>query len=400
MRLFVGLPLRLYYRVQHRGAKHFPPARQPALLLGNHPSIFDPFTAAIFVKRPICYVVGDDDLRFWAFRSLVNWVKVIPKTKYIPDLVTMRILLKRVKDGEIIGIAPEGGRNWDGETLPLNETLPRLVKKLKIPLICIKQRGSYLTWPRWSPRPRRGKIILDFDYLFESPEDIPEDETDIARIIEDKLVYCELEDPEITRIKYGCSRPAEHLELRLWLCPQCKKFFVLRSRGRELNCTHCDACWEFKGNGDFLLKRWGKYRTAESKNFSRYIDWVRYMDSSTIPLLRDIGKTGKTPLLSIPARMWSGSAEVLRRRSFRFQGEGEAALSTEFRMSFRRSGDESVLLDVPLYDIQGAHIAKNDRFEFFHEGKVYRFTFLGQSAYFWHFLTDKLRENASKSLAL
>lgn len=69
-------------------------------------------------------------------------------------------------------------------------------------------------------------------------------------------------------------------------------------------------------------------------------------------------------------------------------------------MSFRRSGDESVLLDVPLYDIQGAHIAKNDRFEFFHEGKVYRFTFLGQSAYFWHFLTDKLREDASKSLAL
>lgn len=395
MRLFVGLPLRFVYRIESRGARPFPPRGEPALLLANHPSALDPLTVSIFVKRPICYVVGDDNLRFWAFRMLVNWIKVIPKTKFIPDIHTMRILLERVKDGQIIGIAPEGGRNWDGETLSLNETIPRLVRKLKLPLICIKHRGAYLTWPRWSTHSRRGKIIQEFNYLFKDPREIPEDEKLIAEMIEAKLGYSEMEDPEITSISFAGRNIAEHLELRLWLCPQCSCLFTLKSHGLFLSCASCGANWKFSGNGRFFLTHQGSKVSGESKTFSRYIDWVRFNDARTLPMLLELKKSGQSPLVTIPASLWSGSARVLRNRSFTFQGEGKVILTPDFKMKFTRSRDNSVLVEVPLVETQGAHIAKNDRFEFFLEGNVYRFTFAGQSAYFWRFLTNKLLERSS-----
>lgn len=194
LKIFIGLPLRLILRIRSEGQEDFPPPGQPAFVLAPHPNTLDPFIVAPFVKRPICFVVTDDDFRFGFTRMLLGWLKAIPTAKNAPDYNTMRMLIKAVKEGQLSGISSEGGRNWDGKTPPLNETIPRLVKKLRLPVICIKPRGTYLTWPRWTNWPRRGKIALEFSYLFKNPEDIPDDEAQIAQKISEKVCYSELDD--------------------------------------------------------------------------------------------------------------------------------------------------------------------------------------------------------------
>jgi len=392
LKIFVGLPLRLILRTRSEGKKHFPPPGQPAILIGNHTNTLDPFILSLYVKRPICLVVTDDDFRYKVFRILLGWLKIIPTAKSTPDSVTMRTLIKAVKQGQIIGISPEGGRNWDGEVPPLDATIPRLVKKLRLSVICVKTRGAYLTWPRWTNRPRRGRIILEFSHLFENPAEIPDDVAEIARMIDEKLRYSELEDPEITKHVFGHPNVAEHLELRLWVCPQCRNFFVLESKGRHLYCRRCGARWEFRGNGTFVLKRLGEPAAPEARNFKRYIDWAHYNDAVTMPMLLDRKRKGRNPLVSLAARMWSSAIRTRNDRRFKVPEDGSASLTPDFRMVFTRTEDNKVLIDIPLAEMKGANVVWNQKFEFFQPQVAYRLAFYGQSAYFWHFLTKKLGE--------
>jgi len=392
LKIFVGLPLRFLLHTQSEGKIFNPPSGQPAFLVGNHTNTLDPFIISSFIKRPICFVVTDDDFRYKITRILLGWLKVIPTAKNIPDYVTMRTLIKAVKQGQIVAVSPEGGRNWDGEVLPLDETIPRLVKKLRLPVICVKQRGAYLTWPRWTNLPRRGKIILQFSHLFENPAEIPDGVAEIARMIDEKLRYSELEDPEITKHTFGGRNIAEHLELRFWLCPHCRNFFVLESKGRHLYCSNCGARWELSGNGTFVLKRFGEPAVPEARNFKRYIDWAHYNDAVTMPMLLDRKRKGKNPLVSLAARMWSSSIQTRSDRRFKVPQEGTASLTPDFRMVFTRTEDNKILIDTPLSEMNGANVVWNHKFEFFLPQAAYRLAFYGQSAYFWHFLTKKLGE--------
>jgi hypothetical protein len=88
--------------------------------------------------------------------------------------------------------------------------------------------------------------------------------------------------------------------------------------------------------------------------------------------------------------MWSAPTETGRDRDFQLQGKGSASLTPDLRMVFVREGDGRLLFDAPLTELKGPGITWNHKFEFFDEDTAYRFTFFGQSAYFWHFLTQEL----------
>ncbi len=393
IKIFIGPPFRLFWRTRAQGKRFFPKKGQAAFILANHTNTVDPFMIADFVQRPIRYVISDEYFRYKPLRVMLGWLKGIPKTKNIPDSVTMRELLKAVKDGELIGVFPEGQRNWDGETFPLEDTIPRLVQKLKIPVICVKQRGSYMSWPRWSNRIRRGRIIFEFSYLFENPNDIPDDPKEIKKMIENELAHSELEDSYVTGQIFSNSRVAEHLELRLWICPHCLTFFSLHSERNHFYCSKCGAKWRFSGDGSFNLERAGKPRNENAVNFNRYIDWAHWNDEITLPILEKRRHNGNNLLLEQPAKMWMAETDNIRNRDFVLEGEGTVALTKDSRIVFTRAEDDKVLLDSPLSEMRGANIAWNQKFEFFLPGKAFRLTFFGQSAYFWDFITHKLNPN-------
>jgi 1-acyl-sn-glycerol-3-phosphate acyltransferase len=395
LKIFIGLPLRIILRSSSKGRADFPPRGQPAFILASHTNTLDPFIVAAFIKRPICFVVTDDDFRFGFTRMLLGWLKVIPTAKNVPDYNTMRMLIEAVKHRQIIALSSESGRNWDGIAPPLNETIPRLVRRLQLPVICLKMRGAYLTWPRWTNWPRRGRIILEFSYLFKNPDEIPEDEAQIAQKISEKVCYSELNDEEVIKHSFRRANIAQYLELRLWLCPHCMEFFVLKSEGRYLYCTRCGATWAFRANGTFILKKSGDPLSPQARNFKRYLDWASYNDTQTMPILLDRIKAGERYLVSLPAEMKSDPAPNRRDLRFKHVEEGTVKLTSDFRMVFIRNKDNETLLDVPLVKMKGVQVVWNNILEFCLPHMTYRISFYGQSAYFWHLLIKQLRKTTT-----
>ena len=397
-KIFLGPPLRLFFRVKAHGKKPFPPPGKPAFIIANHTNLLDPFIIADFFNRPIRYVVSDEYFRYRPLRILLKILKGIPKTKFVPDSITMRRIIEAIREGDLIGIFPEGARNWDGETIYFDETIPKLIKKFKIPVISIQMQGAFLSFPRWANLPRRGKIILKFQYLFENPDKIPEDTQRIKKIIENSLNYNELEHFRLHNLKFKFKgiNPAEHLELRLWLCPVCRTFFSLKSRGRYLYCVNCDAKWEYRKDGHFKMVNHGKFFNSKSKTFSHYLEWVKWNDEETINIYKDLTKLKKDIFFQIKAKMWSAKSSTTRERNFKFNGPGKLILRKGEKLVFIRESDQENLLNVSLKEIKGAAVTWNHKFEFFVNGRAYRFTFYGQSAYFWHFLTKLIQKNKIK----
>jgi 1-acyl-sn-glycerol-3-phosphate acyltransferase len=84
----------------------------PMLLMGNHSSVLDPFIVAIFIRRPVQYVISDSQIRSPFLSFLLGLVGVIPKTKVVADLDTVKRIVAVKRENGIIGIFPEGQSSW------------------------------------------------------------------------------------------------------------------------------------------------------------------------------------------------------------------------------------------------------------------------------------------------
>ncbi|HBP37271.1 MAG TPA: hypothetical protein DD640_00705, partial [Clostridiales bacterium] len=147
--------------------------RGPLVVIGNHPSYFDPFlTAAALFPWRINYVTSHSFFRNPVLRFLLGKLGAIPKIQFRSDLQAMKHMLRVIRSGGILGIYPEGQRSLDGGRQTVDEAIAKLVSKLGCPVVAVHDSGGYLTWPRWSQsRWRRGRIKVEISVLF-TPEQL------------------------------------------------------------------------------------------------------------------------------------------------------------------------------------------------------------------------------------
>jgi len=88
----------------------------PYLVIGNHANFWDGALVNLFIKDPICFLVSDEYFRKPLLGWLLNIDGSIPKKKFLADFTAIKEALKAKEAGRIIGIFPEGKRNWDGST--------------------------------------------------------------------------------------------------------------------------------------------------------------------------------------------------------------------------------------------------------------------------------------------
>lgn len=132
----------------------------PYIILGNHVTNWDPLLINCYVDEPICFIAGDSLFRNPFLKRILNYTGAIPKMKYTNDIRTIRSVLKAKKHERVIGIFPEGNRNWDGTTESFISATAKLVKSLNIPVVIATIRGGHLSHPRWADQHRKGTIEL------------------------------------------------------------------------------------------------------------------------------------------------------------------------------------------------------------------------------------------------
>jgi len=152
--------------------------------------------------------------------------------RYTSDPSAVRQLFACLREGEIVGVFPEGERSWGGDPLAVSETVKKLLARLEVPIIPARIEGSYAILPRWAKVPLPGRIKVRFF----SPRVPPLSQGAVTEI----LGLIAVKSDGQTRF----SRSASGIERLLWACPSCYTIGSITTRGRTIRCKSCEACWE------------------------------------------------------------------------------------------------------------------------------------------------------------
>ncbi|MBN1646969.1 MAG: 1-acyl-sn-glycerol-3-phosphate acyltransferase [Spirochaetales bacterium] len=239
--------------------------KPPYFLLPNHVGFWDPFLVAAFLHYPVHYVVSRFQFDKPLTRILLSLIGGIPKAKKVSDFETVRTIMDLKKKGGIIGIYPEGSRTWDGVTLPIIRSTAKLVKLLKIPVVCPLQKGGFFTQPRWAHKAGRGKITIDYQLLFRGPELAAMSAGEIADKIQEAINYDEYAWHQERDIVFRNRRSAEYIEQTLFACSECGSINSLHSEGDSFFCSGCGT--RFRYNPKCFI---------EGGQFSKLTDWNRW----------------------------------------------------------------------------------------------------------------------------
>jgi len=145
-RLFFVAIFKLFFRLKVEGLERLP-AKQNFLLVSNHASFLDPFAISAAIPRYIRWIVVDEYFDIALARWFLKNLRFI-RTKGKTDSRALHQSLFALKQGDIVGLFPEGRRTWDGKLGSAYSGMALMALKSGVPVVPIGISGSFEAWPR------------------------------------------------------------------------------------------------------------------------------------------------------------------------------------------------------------------------------------------------------------
>jgi 1-acyl-sn-glycerol-3-phosphate acyltransferase len=193
------------------------PLTGPCFIYGNHSNYFDPFAINVgMTLEPTAGVMTRDQFHKTLPRVFMDSIGIVPTSKYVPEPGIVRSVIKMIDQKRMIVIFPEGGRRWDGRAKPMIETTLKLFWKMKIPIHPVQLHGSYLCWPRWADKYRKGSMELRFLDPIQASAfgDYETFATHCRNLIDFDEYY-----PPAEALPESCNKPAAGVQRFLYRCP-------------------------------------------------------------------------------------------------------------------------------------------------------------------------------------
>lgn len=86
------------------------PKEGAVILCGNHLSLLDPVLLGIFVKRKVSFMAKEELFKIPVLSFFIKGIGVFPVSRGTIDLSAMKMAIKTLREGRVLGIFPEGGR--------------------------------------------------------------------------------------------------------------------------------------------------------------------------------------------------------------------------------------------------------------------------------------------------
>ncbi|MFJ8065155.1 lysophospholipid acyltransferase family protein [Psychrobacillus sp. NPDC096426] len=106
--------LKPIYRFEVIGADKFP-KEGGILLCSNHIDNLDPPVVGINAPRPVNFMAKEELFNLPILKSILPGVRAFPVKRGMSDRDALRRAIKLLKDGEVVGLFPEGTRSRDGQ---------------------------------------------------------------------------------------------------------------------------------------------------------------------------------------------------------------------------------------------------------------------------------------------
>lgn len=189
-RLLVRTVVARGLNIECTGMQHLP-EKGAVILLGNHSSFLDSILLEALTCRNIWFMAKNSQYNSRVMTWFLGLAKSFPVRRYTVDVQAVRNAIRVVQGGHVLGIFPEGERNWDDRMLPFKRGTMRLVLALGVPVIPVGIAGAYGLMPRWTHRIKRVPVHIRFGQpVMIKPVSISaQTENDIAAVTE-KLRGC------------------------------------------------------------------------------------------------------------------------------------------------------------------------------------------------------------------
>ena len=160
-RFVLWLMFRLGFGLDVRGQEHIP-KRGAFIVASNHVSFLDPPLIGVACPRRLLFMARADLFRHPILGAFLRGVHVIPIVRGESDVSAIRVVVARLRQGQAIGIFPEGGRQPSGQLGTARRGVGLLAMMAQVPIIPAVVAGTYEALPREARRLHRSKIRVAF----------------------------------------------------------------------------------------------------------------------------------------------------------------------------------------------------------------------------------------------
>jgi len=248
--------VRLYFRISANcRVPETCDLKGPLFVMCNHNTDLDPLILGTAFKHQFYYVASEHIMRSGLLGRFLAYAQpTIMRQKGGSAAGTVREMLKTFKEGQSVGLFPEGNRSWDGVTRGFAPATGKLAKTSGATLVTVCLKGAYLASPRWSgARIRRGRITVEIRGVY-PPEELKKMSAGEINAIIAKDLHedaFELQQSLDKPVRYRSKTPAEHLETALCICPKCRKIGTMRSKKADFFCEECGFKVRYEETGFF-----------------------------------------------------------------------------------------------------------------------------------------------------
>ncbi len=241
----------------------------PYIMLSNHMYFIDFELAAMATfPRRVNNVVNIDGYirRAW----LLELIGAICTRKFTNDLHLIKSIKKVLSRGDVVGLYPEARYSACGVTSYLPDSLAKLIKMCKVPVVVVIHRGNHLHTPFWNFRKKRKVPLYTTATQVLTKEQVEQlSVSEIDKFIKESFVYDDYKYQKDNNILITEKYRAEGMHKILYQCPNCKKEHVMNSKGTELYCEECNKRWNLNEDGTLQALN------GETE-FSRVPDWYNW----------------------------------------------------------------------------------------------------------------------------
>ncbi len=243
--------------------------KPPYMILSNHMHFID-FKLGAMATFPhrVNNVVSIDG--FYRRPFLLELIGAICTRKFTMDLHLIKSISKCLRRGDVVCMYPEARYSPCGTLSYMPESLGKLIKLNKVPVVVCKHRGNYLHSPFWNYRKKREVPMHTTFTKILTPEEIKTMSVEeINAAVKKAMDYNEYNYQRENGIKITEEFRAQGLHKVLYQCPHCGVESKMDSEGAEVFCKECGKRW--------TLQEDGTLKANEGKTeFAHVPDWFEW----------------------------------------------------------------------------------------------------------------------------
>lgn len=243
--------------------------KPPYMLLSNHMYFIDFELAAMgtFPHR-VNNVVNLDG--YYRRPWLMELIGAIGTRKFTADMHLIKSINKVLKRGDILCMYPEARYSPCGVTSFLPDSLGKLIKMNKVPVVVTIHRGNHLNSPFWNFRKKRRVPFHTTMTQILTTEQIKKMSVEeINAAVKKALEYDDYRYQKERGFLITEKYRAEGMHKILYQCPNCLTESKMSSKGTEIFCTACNKRWNLNEDGTLSA-------LSGKTEFSHVPDWFEW----------------------------------------------------------------------------------------------------------------------------